>query len=96
MNALVVATPSVELIMQIVGDVSQPCDYSDRSWCRKGAAKFIASLVPCACGAAGHRLICEGCKQILLEQEDTCFSCDCGEFTAPARLAFSRLERLFT
>ena len=92
----VMMTPDVITITEVVGDMNVVCDYAERDWCRKAPAKWIGFLSPCACGAGGQRLICEPCKQILLEADSSCFQCDCGEITAPARLAFSRLERLFT
>lgn len=89
-----VATPSLVFVEWLVGDLQLPCDYSERRWgFSHGPAKWAGFLSPCACGEAGQRLFCEGCYGVF-SRDDNCFTCTCGDVTAPARHAFSRLERL--
>ena len=86
--------PSATVVGELVGDMAIPCDYSDRKWgFSHGAAQWAGYLSPCGCGAAGQRLFCEGCFGVF-STDDNCFTCQCGDVTAPARKAFSRLERL--
>ena len=87
--------PSPSVIEQLVGDLETPCDYSDRKWgFSHMAAQWVGYVKPCAtCHTTGQRLFCEGCWAVF-SQDDNCFTCECGEVTAPARHAFSRLDRI--
>ena len=87
--------PGASALQQIVGDLEVPCDYGERKWgFSHGAAKWVGFVRACpTCHSSGQRLFCEGCFSVF-STDDNCFTCDCGEVTAPARHAFSRLEHL--
>lgn len=86
---------SLEIIdlTKIVGDIETPCDYSEEYSCNDSPARWALHLTVCSCGVGGVRLACTDCKDQRLK-EDSAVACDCGEVTAPARLAYARIEAL--
>jgi hypothetical protein len=83
-------------ITEIVGEWSTPCDFSE-TWAKlpHGEAGWVAHRVMCVCGkAGGARLICTGCKDVLMLSEDAlqCVSCD--EIYQPARTIVSSIEAI--
>ena len=86
--------PSATVLEELVGDILTPCDYSERKWgFSHGHAQWIGIVSPCGCGATGQRLFCDMCFQVF-SRDDNCFTCECGDVTAPARHAFALLEKM--
>lgn len=80
-------------ILEIVGDVQLPCDFSDQRSCSQLSAEWILYRVPCVCGAGGASLACNQCKEDR-ESSESAVECLCGEITAPARWAYAYIEYL--
>lgn len=88
-----IVRPEDLIITEIVGDMEMACDYSDDETCSQGPAEWVLFLVRCECGVGGTRLACDGCTQMRIASDDA-VECDCGEVTAPARLAYSYIEHV--
>lgn len=87
-------------LTDLCGDIEIPCDWGESVALMGGAshgpARWVAVRVRCTCGyGAGPRLICEGCKDVLLHP-DTVFACagECGAVYSPARTLVSRIEAI--
>lgn len=79
---------------EIVGEIEIPCDYDRLFHCGPDAARWVMTG-RCDCGYQGDRLVCGGCKNVVLSTEEG-LSCPegCGLIHAPARHIFIRIEWL--
>lgn len=84
----------VESIEEMLGDPEIACEYSERRFCSKQPARWIALVRGHDCTSSLDRLVCDGCKELILATDMT-FECrGCNMLTTPARHAFSRVEAL--
>lgn len=60
------------------------CDFSDRSFCCKGVAKWVG-VASHECGAKRAYLMCDDCKNVWTSSEDAGECRRCGGIVHPAR-----------
>ena len=82
-----------EMFTLLMEDVAVPCDYDQYFRCGPAQAEWLM-VARCGCGQTAHRLACDGCKTAWLATEDAAECSKCGEVFAPARKAFTWIERL--
>lgn len=90
-----IETTTIDVTLtELVGDLEVPCDWDRIFRCGPKAAQWVVGL-RCGCGVLDQRLVCEGCKSVVLAMEEG-LSCpsDCGEVFIPARKAIHYMEHL--
>lgn len=81
-------------LTELVGDVQNPCDWSDADYCSKEHAQWAAHAVCPSCGGSMWYLICSPCKNLVMVTDDAFECARCGEVVCPARKFIAQLEGL--
>lgn len=80
-------------IEEIVGAIEIPCEYDRLFRCGPSAAEWEMRAA-CGCGNMAVRLVCEPCKDAILQTEDGLSCSVCLAVIAPARHLFWHIGRI--
>lgn len=85
---------TVVSLVDLIGELEIPCDYSEEEWCPDQAAEWSVLCLCPKCGTHGIRLLCDPCKELLTTTEDGLECPECGHCVFPVRDIFKWVERL--